>query len=187
MSASAFANEGRPIQTYAGKGTSKQGVEPEHHAMVYTEDSPPTPLEDEIRSGASLKMLSPIKIEPHVKGDILDPNSRINFSELYTVHCNVKMKPYGRVADKFHEPFDRLCHQVVGQILPRLQPRKPATAPVRLEPRAEALGSLSLEPSTAKGKGRQVEQGLSLIGHDQAKAGVEIEQREDIETPQSGT
>lgn len=64
------------------------------HAIVYTSDSPPEPLIDEDI------VKRPIKVEPR-NNENLTPESRVNFSKLYTVEHNLKVKNIGVVPEEW--------------------------------------------------------------------------------------
>jgi hypothetical protein len=89
-----FAN--RPILTYGRQGTSKLGVKPEHHAILYTATNnthkPPSEL-----PGEHMLPNTPIRIEPLTPRHILDSTSRLNYAKTYTVEHNVKVCFIGKV------------------------------------------------------------------------------------------
>jgi hypothetical protein len=64
----------------------KSGVKQEEHAVIYTGDGPPPPLE-----GEEDIYKKPIKMIGNTKRDKLDPKSRLNYSKIYTVEHNVKV------------------------------------------------------------------------------------------------
>jgi hypothetical protein len=87
----------RPIQTYSGRGVSKNVVK-HHHAIIYTGISEPEPLQDEKpASGRERGMLDSIRVIPTIQSQSLDPMSRINFKKVYTVEYNVKVCDFGTV------------------------------------------------------------------------------------------
>lgn len=63
-------------------------------------------------------MLASILVVADKPTEALDPTSRINFAELYTVQYNCKVMPFGHVHEKFHARFDRLRHHVIQQVFP---------------------------------------------------------------------
>lgn len=86
------------IQTYGNRGIPKNKVK-NHHAIMYTGDTPPEPLPSERpRSAGELPMGDPIRVigtKPfHSK---MDPRSRVNFLKIYTVEHNVKVDDFGYV------------------------------------------------------------------------------------------
>lgn len=106
-----LADLSRPIYTYGGKGVSKEGVDPSHHAIAYTHK--PKLSKEEEASVAGTTMLESIHVEPKVPWRRLDPMSRINFSELHTVHYKPNVKPFGHIDDRMHALFDSLRFRVL--------------------------------------------------------------------------
>ncbi|KAF2727514.1 hypothetical protein EJ04DRAFT_451204 [Polyplosphaeria fusca] len=83
-----------PIQTYRRRGATKPGLVPEDHGVIYTGergDDPPELLENE---GISK---SPIRVDS-AAGELLEPESRINYGKPYAVEHNVKVLEIGQVA-----------------------------------------------------------------------------------------
>ncbi|KAF2794487.1 hypothetical protein K505DRAFT_242039, partial [Melanomma pulvis-pyrius CBS 109.77] len=80
-----------PIFTYSGRGTTKNGVRPEEHAIAYssTEQARPFAGED--------GMMSPICIENAENIQPLDPASRIYFGIHHPIQYNVKVQDVGDV------------------------------------------------------------------------------------------
>ncbi|EGP88788.1 uncharacterized protein MYCGRDRAFT_27543, partial [Zymoseptoria tritici IPO323] len=79
-----------PIVSYGRQGASKRGVNPKHHAVIYTGKNEPLPFAMEhglLRPG--------IRAVPDNPLDTLDSASRINFSKVYTIEHNVKVKSVG--------------------------------------------------------------------------------------------
>lgn len=122
---------------------------PEHHAIVYTGDIPPEPLSSEVESGQYEKMKPPIRITPDIPTSMLDPESRVNFSELYTVHIYSKVKPFGYVAEDLRWQLDLTRHQVFERIFPPV-PRGLASS----QPTAP-LDSANAKSGPNKGKRRR--------------------------------
>jgi hypothetical protein len=94
-----------PILTYQYQGTSKWGVKREEHAIIYTGEYPPYPIdgEDDLTKGA-------IRVIPRTPRDKLDPASRVNYAKIYTVEHNVKVQFIGSIAPedryRFNTDFD---------------------------------------------------------------------------------
>lgn len=78
-------------------------------------------------------MLPPIRVVARNPAVMLDPESRINFSELHTIQYNWKVRPFGHVHERFHGRFDSLRDGVLRIILPSLQQKgsipPPTSAP----------------------------------------------------------
>jgi len=96
-----------PILTYGRQATTKHGVHPEHHAIVFTGKEAPAllPREQQLELG-------PIKVEPKPPNEKLDPLSRINYAKLYTVECNVKVLFVGCVQKKYLKRFRSSYHKI---------------------------------------------------------------------------
>lgn len=78
--------------TYGGQGTNKHGVHARDHAVIYTS---PKPI---VLAGEEKRMTkTPIKVNPYNSRHKLDRASRINFTKIYTVECNVKVWFIGEV------------------------------------------------------------------------------------------
>jgi hypothetical protein len=88
-----YANDYSPILTYNHKGTLAPGINRDSHAIVYT--NPPGP---ERLRGEPKFLRSPIEIIPKTPRDRLGPDSRINYTKIYTVEHNVKVMFIGHVA-----------------------------------------------------------------------------------------
>ncbi|TGO62523.1 hypothetical protein BCON_0019g00590 [Botryotinia convoluta] len=91
----------RPIMSYEGRATSKSGVHPEEHAIIYTT---PEPRLVNNEDGSKMKF-DPVKMIPDSSRHALDAASRINYAKIYTVEYNVKVWFIGHV--------DYACEQVV--------------------------------------------------------------------------
>jgi hypothetical protein len=83
----------RPITTYQGQATTKLGVNPEHHAIIFTGVVPPR----EINKEEKLRC-NPIQVIPRTPQRELRKESRINYAKVYNVELNVKVQFIGRVA-----------------------------------------------------------------------------------------
>ncbi|TGO66194.1 hypothetical protein BOTNAR_0066g00340 [Botryotinia narcissicola] len=91
----------RPIMSYEGRATSKSGVHPEEHAIIYTT---PEPRLIDNEDGSKMKF-DPVKMIPYSRRHILDTASRINYAKIYTVEYNVKVWFIGQV--------DQACEHTV--------------------------------------------------------------------------
>src|SRR5271170_917364 len=77
----------RPILTYGAQATTKPGVKPQDHAIIYTKSGrKPRETDDEQKL-----QNNPIRMEPMSPRDQLNPLSRLNYAKIYTVECNVKV------------------------------------------------------------------------------------------------
>lgn len=79
--------------SYGGKGVVERS-DAREHAIAYTGDYPPLPLPGENMDRHA------IKIEPR-GGNILNERSRINFSKIYTIEHNLKVKNIGSVPKEY--------------------------------------------------------------------------------------
>lgn len=91
----------RPITTYQGQATRKLGVNPEHHAIIYTGAVPPREIDKEEKLRCS-----PIQVIPRTPQHKLKMESRINYANLYTVELDVRVQFSGRVASS---SWRKLC------------------------------------------------------------------------------
>jgi hypothetical protein len=87
----------RPILTYGRQATTKHGVKPQDHAIIYTQndkkkDETPTEVE-----GEQKLRKRPIRMDPRTPRDVLDPLSRINYAKIYTIEHNVKVNFIGTI------------------------------------------------------------------------------------------
>ena len=87
------ADKTSPIMTYGGRATTKPGVNPREHAVVYTSQEPPALL-----TGETGIVKDPIRVDTGRQDIWLDPRSRLNFGLQQPVQHNVKVKDLGRVA-----------------------------------------------------------------------------------------
>jgi hypothetical protein len=78
--------------TYKYQATTKPGVIADDHAVIYTVDQAPEPLEGE--TGIHKR---PVRVETFNNREKLAPQSRVNYSKLYTVEHNVKVLFIGRI------------------------------------------------------------------------------------------
>lgn len=102
----------RPIQTYSGRGVSKNVVK-HHHAIIYTGNREPKPRHDEQPTSPRERgMLDSIRVIPTRQGESMDPMSRINFKKVYTVEYNVKVRDFGNVDKAFLRYLKRQFDQV---------------------------------------------------------------------------
>jgi hypothetical protein len=90
------SNYDSPIFTYSGRGTTKPGVRPSEHAVIYYASlQTPTLLP---RETGITKL--PIGLHPGpTESKPMAFSSRINFGKVYPVEWNVKVKDLGRVID----------------------------------------------------------------------------------------
>lgn len=82
-----------PIQSYRGKGATKQGLQVQDHGVIYTGDEdtePPTVLAGEEITKEPIRVLSR-------NGEALIPSSRINYGKPYAVEHNVKVLEIGKI------------------------------------------------------------------------------------------
>ena len=82
----------RPILTYGGRATTKRGVDPENHAIIYTSDKPPKRIR-----GEEKLLREPIKVVPKTPRDKLDEKSRVNYAKTHTIEHNTKVCFVGEV------------------------------------------------------------------------------------------
>jgi hypothetical protein len=82
-----------PIATYRAHGT-RYRPDAQHHSIAYTGSTPPFPL-----SGENM-VRHPIRIKPR-SSEKFHKASRINFSKIYTIEHNVKVKNIGKVDDEY--------------------------------------------------------------------------------------
>ncbi|KAN0102260.1 hypothetical protein V8E51_012770 [Hyaloscypha variabilis] len=85
-----------PISTYSGKGVNKQGVNADHHAIIYS-GKKPVAFRGEKEKGLQMRS---IKVTPDNPRHKLDDASRLNYAKTYTVECNVKVWFIGRVSSE---------------------------------------------------------------------------------------
>ncbi|KAH8803597.1 hypothetical protein F5884DRAFT_510206 [Xylogone sp. PMI_703] len=85
-----------PILTYGGKGTTKQGVVLNDHAVVFVAGKSPKLLPRE-----EMPSIHPFPITLEDHDAHLDPASRLNFGKIYTIEHNLKVRNIGRI-DKNH-------------------------------------------------------------------------------------
>ncbi len=83
----------RPVHTYKGQATTKYGLEPQTHAVIYTRGAEPKLIE-----GEEELEKKPIEVVPFSDNIELEEASRINFASPHTVHYNQPIQPLGRVA-----------------------------------------------------------------------------------------
>ena len=84
-----------PIYTYGGRATTKSGVEPSEHAIIYTRGTWPKL----VRGEAALEK-KPIAVVPAAPDVWLALASRIKFGIQYPIQHNVKVKDLGTVCDE---------------------------------------------------------------------------------------
>jgi hypothetical protein len=74
------------------QGTTKPGIKPEHHAIIYSSEIAPREL-----PGEQGLVRRPIRIEQLRPTDTLAPQSRLNYAKVYTVEHNIKVRFIGRI------------------------------------------------------------------------------------------
>lgn len=84
-----------PISTYQGQATTKSGLDPSTHAIVYMRSERPGRLADE--TGMTK---TPLVVDPARPDQKLDVKSRINFAKIYTVEHNVKVMEVGQIGQE---------------------------------------------------------------------------------------
>ncbi|ELR07572.1 hypothetical protein VC83_06049 [Pseudogymnoascus destructans] len=104
-----------PILTYGRRATTKPGVKPEHHAIIYTVKSsknprnPPREIE-----GEDPLLNTPIRVDPTAPQHVLERESRLNYAKLYTVEHNVKVCFIGKIHKDSHEEFKATFNRIFG-------------------------------------------------------------------------
>jgi hypothetical protein len=86
--------------TYRWKGTNKKGVKAENHAIIYTGETAPKPLEGE--EGIHFR---PVRVEMNSAREKLAPESRVNYDKTYTVEHNIKVCFIGRIHEDSEATF----------------------------------------------------------------------------------
>jgi hypothetical protein len=81
-----------PILTYGRQGTNKRGVKAEDHAIIYTGEIEPAPLLGE--TGIHHRS---VRVDTKDSRGKLEPESRVNYSKVYTVEHNVKVCFIGKI------------------------------------------------------------------------------------------
>ncbi|KAF2791583.1 hypothetical protein K505DRAFT_363700 [Melanomma pulvis-pyrius CBS 109.77] len=81
-----------PIYTYGGRGTTKPGCRPEHHAVAYLSWTEPSQYQ-----GESITK-EPIRIQPADAETTMHQASRINFAQTFIIKWDVKVKDIGMVS-----------------------------------------------------------------------------------------
>ena len=82
-----------PVHTYGGRGISKHGVTPSHHAAVI-----PVGGSVKLHEGESEMVKKPLRIIQEDPSITIDDTARINFAKMYTIEYTVKVRNIGRVA-----------------------------------------------------------------------------------------
>jgi hypothetical protein len=90
-----------PLYTYGGQGTTKSDVRAQDHAVAYALGSRVPPL----TSDEELLDKDPFAIVVEDPTERIDPMTRINFAQVYTIQHNVKVAKVGRVSK---DQLDRL-------------------------------------------------------------------------------
>ncbi|KAL9115305.1 MAG: hypothetical protein Q9187_007317 [Circinaria calcarea] len=81
------------ISTHGGRGVARKGLNQEEHCIVYTSSKPPKKLEGETKMRKD-----PIHVRAISSSEKLDPLSRVNFSKVYPVEHNIKIKEIGLIS-----------------------------------------------------------------------------------------
>ncbi|KAF2257550.1 hypothetical protein CC78DRAFT_222639 [Lojkania enalia] len=99
-----------PIHTYSRQATSKPGTNPEDHAPLVREGSEPEfhPHEQQDKLKQSLSII----IEDD--GIPWSPLSRINFSKVYTVEYNLRVRKIGRIEPKSVDLLEAHFRESIG-------------------------------------------------------------------------
>ena len=85
------------INTYSGRGVARRGTVKSEHAIIHTGRSAPQPAPDEQTFSGEAGLRDPIRVDPDLRNDKLDPRSRLNFGKVYTIEHNVKVRSFGMV------------------------------------------------------------------------------------------
>lgn len=89
-----------PILTYGKQGTTKPGLHPEHHGMIYNGESAPPLLPNEKPLAIpAVRMI----LQSGRKVEHLDPASRVNYAKIYTVEHNVKCVIIGSIDEDYRD------------------------------------------------------------------------------------
>lgn len=89
--------------SYGGRGVVGRN-DALHHSIAYTSRTPPSPSPNETMNR------HPIKVDPR-GGNLLNAMSRINFSKVYTVEHNLKVKNIGSVPEE-HMAWVRYYYRI---------------------------------------------------------------------------
>jgi hypothetical protein len=81
------------LQTYGGQATTKTGCRPQDHTAVYKSGG----LPKYHHGGEPGLTKRPLAIIVEDNEILVDPMTRINFSKVYTVEHNVKVRTVGRI------------------------------------------------------------------------------------------
>lgn len=95
-----FTDLRSPILTYGKQGTTKPGLHPEHHGMIYNGESAPPLLPNEKPLAIpAVRMI----LQSGRKVEHLDPASRVNYAKIYTVEHNVKCVIIGSIDEGYRD------------------------------------------------------------------------------------
>ncbi|KAL2268518.1 hypothetical protein VTJ83DRAFT_3364 [Remersonia thermophila] len=90
-----------PILTYGRLGCKKRGVKPQYHGIIHQHNKKPSILEGEPVLG-----VPPIKVRLSERTEKISPESRVNYSKLYSIEHNVRVFFIGSVdPDDFRNIF----------------------------------------------------------------------------------
>lgn len=81
-----------PILTYGGRATTKPGVKPDDHAIIHTTSTAPQELPNEQKLRKK-----PVRVNNFSEKDKLAPESRVNYSKLYTIEHNFRVSFIGKI------------------------------------------------------------------------------------------
>jgi len=95
----------RSIMTYGGRGTTKGGVNPDNHAIIYTEK--PVLLEGETKLAKQA-----IRVKPYSPQYKLEDASRLNYAKAYTVEYDVKVWFIGEVHQDSTWKLIAACNEI---------------------------------------------------------------------------
>jgi hypothetical protein len=99
-----------PIKTYDGAATTKIGVCPEDHAIVYMSDTTPMRLSEE--TGL---LAPPIEVIPSAPNQKLDMKSRLNFAKVYIIAHNVSAMGIGIVSSSSQHFLEETFEKYVNE------------------------------------------------------------------------
>ena len=100
------SNQSRPIHTYGERGTAKRGIDVEAHALIYMEGGDSNCPHEIVKE--------PLAVIPENGREKLHSLSLLNFSKVYTVEHNVKVKSVGRISDESMAYFNAYVKESFG-------------------------------------------------------------------------
>ncbi|KAH8634480.1 hypothetical protein IG631_09880 [Alternaria alternata] len=81
-----------PVQTYRGRGAARPGLIMSDHGVIHTSATAPNLLPGEALTKYSIQVQS-------TEGELLEPESRVNYGKAYAVEHNVKVLDIGMVLE----------------------------------------------------------------------------------------